>query len=57
MIVGCVEFDSGANKSVAFPKPLEYVVLAKISLNRIEVNRKESKIWQVSENVETATYW
>ena len=44
MIVGCVEFDSGANKSVAFSKPLEYVVLAKISLNRIEVNREESKI-------------
>ena len=44
MIVASVESAQIVNKSVAFPKPLEYVVLAKISLNRIEVNREESKI-------------
>ncbi len=57
MIVGSVESVQPTNNSVAFPTPLEYVVLAKISLNRIEVNRKGVNYWQAYENAGTATSW
>ena len=40
MIVAFVEISRAAKKSIAFPKGLGYVVLAKIRLSRIEVKRK-----------------